>query len=67
MSGTELGATVSVLCLLVLTDWMTRGQGIDRFMSNAPTAFSWAYSWVLLSAFLLMPPSDTGAFIYFQF
>jgi hypothetical protein len=27
----------------------------------------WAYSWLLLGLFLLMAPSDSGPFIYFQF
>ena len=67
MNSSEMGATISLLGLLLVTDWLVRGKGIDKFMSELPAPISWAYSWMLLSAFFLMPPSETGAFIYFQF
>lgn len=67
MNNTEVAATISLLTLLLVTDLLVRGKGIDKFMSEVPAPISWAYSWMLLSAFLLMPPSETGAFIYFQF
>jgi len=32
-----------------------------------PTAVRWVLSWGLIVHLLLLAPSDTGSFIYFQF
>ncbi|MBX5461893.1 MAG: MBOAT family protein [Steroidobacteraceae bacterium] len=67
MSNSELAAAALLITMVFLTEWVARGKGVDHAMRTAPLPVRWAYSWLLLGCFLLMPPSDSGAFIYFQF
>ncbi len=67
MSSAEAAAAALIIGMVFVTEWIGKGQGIDRMMAASRPAVRWGYSWLLLGVFLLMPPSDSGAFIYFQF
>ncbi len=67
MNKTEFGLSLYFIFLLLITDYFTKDRGIENVSSTMIIPLRWVYSWFLLANLMLLRPSDTGAFTYFQF
>lgn len=67
MNKIEFGLSLYFIFLLLITDYFTKDRGIENVSSTMTTPSRWVYSWFLLANLMLLRPSDTGAFTYFQF
>lgn len=67
MNKMELGLAVYFITLLLVTDILLKDKGIEGFTNDMGQPLRWAYSWFLIVNFLMLSPSDSGSFIYFQF
>jgi len=67
MNRSEQAAAVVLMALVFGTEWLARHRGFEHTMSTVSAPVRWAYSWLLLGLILMMAPSDSGPFIYFQF
>lgn len=67
MSSTEFVLSFYLIAILIALDLLFRDRGIDRVTSGWGFQARWVLSWVFLSHLLLLAPSSTGSFIYFQF
>lgn len=65
LSRTEFVYSCYLLLIATVVDFVVRKPGLD--LGRQPTALRWAMSWALIVHLLLLAPSDTGSFIYFQF
>jgi len=67
MNKTEFGLSLYFIFLLLITDYFTKDRGIENVSTTMIIPLRWVYSWFLLANLMLLRPSDTGAFTYFQF
>lgn len=67
MNNTEFILSIYFIIILMITDYFIRDRGIEDASSAMSIPVRWAFSWFLLTNLTLLAPSDTGAFIYFQF
>ncbi|MEM0912232.1 MAG: MBOAT family protein [Pseudomonadota bacterium] len=67
MSRTEFVLSIYFVILLFCVDFFLKDRGIENVSSNLYLPVRWVFSWFLLVNFLMLAPSDTGSFIYFQF
>ena len=67
MNNSELILSIYFIGLLFVIDYFLKDRGIEHLSSKMKTAHRWFFSWFLLINLLMLSPSSTGAFIYFQF
>lgn len=67
MNNTEFILSLYFLCLLFITEYLIKDKDIDTFASDIPILTRWVFSWFLIANLIVFSPTDTGAFIYFQF
>ncbi len=67
MSNTEFILSLYVIAILFLSDYFFKDRGVEKVTNSMPVIFRWSYSWFLLLNLILLAPSDSGSFIYFQF
>jgi D-alanyl-lipoteichoic acid acyltransferase DltB (MBOAT superfamily) len=67
MSRTEFVYSCYLLLIATVLDFVSRKHDVNVNLGKQPTAVRWALSWALIVHLLLLAPSDTGSFIYFQF
>ncbi|MDH4283358.1 MAG: MBOAT family protein, partial [Myxococcales bacterium] len=67
ISRTELAYSCYLLLIAAVLDFVSRKHDVNINLGNHPVPVRWALSWALVVHLLLLGPSDTGSFIYFQF
>ena len=67
MNNTEFMLSLYFISTLFFTDYFLKDRGIEAVSSTMSIPVRWLFSWFLLVNLVLLAPSDTGAFIYFQF
>ena len=67
MSNTEFTLSLYFIVVIFILDVLIVNKGTDRFIKQISYPYRWALSWFMLVNLLLLAPSDTGSFIYFQF
>lgn len=67
MNNTEFALSLYFIGLLIVMDYFLKDRGIEAVSTSLKLPWRWLLSWFLLINLLMLSPSDTGAFIYFQF
>ena len=67
MSNAEFILSLYFILVIVILDALMARRGTDDFVRKISLPFRWGLSWFLLLNLILLAPSDTGSFIYFQF
>ena len=67
LSRTEFVYSCYLLLIATALDFVSRKHDVNVRFGKHPTAVRWVLSWGLIVHLLLLAPSDTGSFIYFQF
>jgi len=67
MNKTEFNLSLYFISLLLFADFFFKDRGIEAVSSAMSTPARWLFSWFLLANLIMLAPSSTGAFIYFQF
>jgi D-alanyl-lipoteichoic acid acyltransferase DltB (MBOAT superfamily) len=67
LSRTEFVYSCYLLLIAAGLDFVSRKHDVNVDLGQHPTAVRWVLSWALIVHLLLLGPSDTGSFIYFQF
>lgn len=67
LSRTEFVYSCYLLLIATALDFLSRKHDVNVQFGKHPAAVRWAVSWGLIVHLLLLAPSDTGSFIYFQF
>ncbi len=67
MNKADFMLSVYFVLLLFIIDSFLKDRGIESRSTQLALPVRWAFSWFLVLNFLMLSPSDSGSFIYFQF